>query len=79
MKQEDKELFCNSVRTEVKATGLMDTPETCWDFFIDKVRQQFWGDWGKGVFVVWHCKWCLHDIRLCGEIICRLNGSAWSS
>ena len=37
--QEDKENFCNSVRTEVKATGLLDTTDNCWDFFIDKVRQ----------------------------------------
>ena len=35
--QEDKENFCNSVRTEVKATGMMDTPDNCWDFFRDKV------------------------------------------
>ena len=31
-------MFCNSVRTEVKATGMMDTPDNCWEFFIDKVR-----------------------------------------
>ena len=37
--QEDKENFCNSVRTEVKATGLVDTTDNCWDFFIDKVCQ----------------------------------------
>lgn len=36
---EDKEAFCNAVRNEVKATGLMDTMENCWDFFIDKVRK----------------------------------------
>ena len=35
--QEDKENFCNSVRTELKATGLLDTTDNCWDFFIDKV------------------------------------------
>lgn len=36
--QEDKEMFCNSVRTEVKATGMIDTPDNCWDAFIDRVR-----------------------------------------
>jgi dynein heavy chain len=33
---EDKEAFSNAVRNEVKAAGLMDTNENCWDFFIDK-------------------------------------------
>lgn len=36
---EDKEAFCNAVRNEVKATGLLDTVENCWDFFINKVRK----------------------------------------
>jgi hypothetical protein len=35
--QEDKDTFCNAVRTEVKATGMLDSPENCWDFFINKV------------------------------------------
>lgn len=35
--QEDKDNFCNAVRNEVKGTGLLDTPENCWDFFISKV------------------------------------------
>lgn len=38
--QEDKEQFCNAVRSEVKSAGLMDTPENLWDFFIEKVRCQ---------------------------------------
>jgi dynein heavy chain len=37
--QEDKEGFCNAVRSEVKASGLLDTPEACWDFFIAKTRR----------------------------------------
>ena len=37
--QEDKDNFSNAVRNEVKASGLIDTPENCWDFFIDKVRK----------------------------------------
>ncbi|XP_011314378.1 dynein beta chain, ciliary-like [Fopius arisanus] len=30
----------NSVRNEVKQTGMMDTKENCWKFFIDRVRRQ---------------------------------------
>ncbi|KAI8473051.1 MAG: flagellar outer dynein arm heavy chain beta [Monoraphidium minutum] len=37
--QEDKEGFCNAVRGEVKASGQLDTPEACWDFFIAKTRR----------------------------------------
>lgn len=36
---EDKEEFCNAVRNEVKAAGLLDSVENCWDFFIQKVRR----------------------------------------
>ncbi|KAF6251999.1 flagellar outer dynein arm heavy chain beta [Scenedesmus sp. NREL 46B-D3] len=36
---EDKDTFCNAVRNEVKATGLLDTNDNCWDFFINKVRR----------------------------------------
>uniref|UniRef100_A0A4W3K7X4 Dynein axonemal heavy chain 17 n=1 Tax=Callorhinchus milii TaxID=7868 RepID=A0A4W3K7X4_CALMI len=30
----------NSMRNEVKAVGLQDTNDTCWKFFIEKVRRQ---------------------------------------
>ncbi|XP_053593671.1 dynein beta chain, ciliary [Microplitis demolitor] len=30
----------NTLRNEVKLTGLMDTRENCWKFFIDRVRKQ---------------------------------------
>ena len=36
--QEDKDLFCNSVRNEVKQAGMVDSADNCWDFFIDKVH-----------------------------------------
>ena len=36
---EDKDDMSNSVRSEVKAAGIIDTAENCWDFFIDKVRR----------------------------------------
>lgn len=35
--QDDEENFCNSVRAEVKAAGILDSPENCWSFFIEKV------------------------------------------
>lgn len=34
--QEDKENFCNAVRAEVKAAGMLDSPANCWAFFINK-------------------------------------------
>lgn len=34
---QDKDTFINAVRNEVKATGMLDSPENCWKFFIDKV------------------------------------------
>lgn len=36
---EDKEAFCNAVRSECKAAGILDTMENLWEFFIDKVGQ----------------------------------------
>ena len=35
--QEEKEGFCNDVRPVVKAAGILDTTENCWDFFIEQV------------------------------------------
>ena len=37
--QEDKDGFCNAVRSEVKASGLLDTADACWDYFIAKTRR----------------------------------------
>ena len=36
---EDRDNFSNAVRNEVKSAGLIDTPEACWDFFIEKCRK----------------------------------------
>lgn len=36
---EDVEAFSGSVRNEVKAAGIMETPENLWDFFIEKIRR----------------------------------------
>ena len=36
---EDKDNVCNSVRSEVKQAGVIDSAENCWDFFIEKVRK----------------------------------------
>ncbi len=30
---------CLQVRNEVKAAGLVDTPENCWQFCIERVRK----------------------------------------
>ena len=31
-------LVLGQVRNEVKASGLQDTPDNCWQFFIERVR-----------------------------------------
>lgn len=36
---EDVENFSNSVRNDVKAAGVMETPENLWDCFIAKIRK----------------------------------------
>ena len=33
------ENIINGVRNEVKGAGLVDTRETCWKFFIERVRR----------------------------------------
>ena len=35
---EDKDNIINAIRPEVKAAGVMDSVENCWEYFIDKVR-----------------------------------------
>ncbi|KAG5306381.1 DYHC protein, partial [Pseudoatta argentina] len=37
---DDMDNIINAVRNEVKQTGLIDTKENCWKFFIDRVRRQ---------------------------------------
>ncbi|NXM72263.1 DYH9 protein, partial [Serilophus lunatus] len=37
---EEVENIISSVRNEVKGRGLVDSRDTCWKFFIDRVRQQ---------------------------------------
>lgn len=34
---EERDAFVSAVRTEAKAAGVMDTPDTLWQFFIAKV------------------------------------------
>ena len=36
---DDKDNIINAVRPEVKAAGLMDSRDNCWNFFIDRVRK----------------------------------------
>lgn len=37
---DEVENIIGSVRPEVRASGMMDTRENCWKFFIDRVRRQ---------------------------------------
>lgn len=37
---DEVENIIGSVRPEVRGSGLMDTRENCWKFFIDRVRRQ---------------------------------------
>ncbi|XP_018352750.1 PREDICTED: dynein heavy chain 9, axonemal-like [Trachymyrmex septentrionalis] len=37
---DEAENIINAMRNEVKQTGLIDTKENCWKFFIDRVRRQ---------------------------------------
>jgi dynein heavy chain len=37
--QDDKDNVLNGIRPEVKAAGLMDSPDICWNFFLDRVRK----------------------------------------
>lgn len=37
---DEVENIINSVRNEVKGQGLVDSRETCWKFFIERVRRQ---------------------------------------
>uniref|UniRef100_A0AAQ5YU21 Dynein axonemal heavy chain 17 n=1 Tax=Amphiprion ocellaris TaxID=80972 RepID=A0AAQ5YU21_AMPOC len=37
---DEVENIIGSMRPEVRSSGLMDTRETCWKFFIDRVRRQ---------------------------------------
>jgi hypothetical protein len=53
--QEDKDNLCNAVRNEVKGAGLLDSPDNCWDFFINKASTApgGLGAWGPGGLGAW--------------------------
>ena len=34
---EERDAFCAAMRNEAKAAGVQDTPDTLWEFFLDKV------------------------------------------
>ena len=36
--QEDKDEIVNSIRMQVKAAGIVDTTDNCWEFFLDRIR-----------------------------------------
>lgn len=50
--QEDKENIVNAIRAEVKAAGVMDSTDNCWEWFIDKVARLGALDWG-GFKIIW--------------------------
>ena len=37
---DDKENIINSMRNEVKASGIIDTNDNCYDYFLSKVKEQ---------------------------------------
>merc|ERR1719502_41772 len=37
--QDEKDQCINSVRKEVKAAGIAETPDNCWNFYVNKCRQ----------------------------------------
>lgn len=50
--QDDEvENVIGSVRPEVRSSGLVDTRENCWKFFIDRVRRQLKVSWTNSVCV----------------------------
>lgn len=38
--EEEVDMIITSIRVELKALGLLDTRENCWNFFIDRIRRQ---------------------------------------
>uniref|UniRef100_A0A673MZ54 Dynein beta chain, ciliary-like n=1 Tax=Sinocyclocheilus rhinocerous TaxID=307959 RepID=A0A673MZ54_9TELE len=38
--EEEVDMIVTSVRVELRALGLLDTRENCWNFFIDRIRRQ---------------------------------------
>lgn len=38
--EEEVDMIVTSIRVELKALGLLDTRENCWNFFIDRIRRQ---------------------------------------
>ncbi|KTG04987.1 hypothetical protein cypCar_00006303 [Cyprinus carpio] len=38
--EEEVDMIVTSIRVELRALGLLDTRENCWNFFIDRIRRQ---------------------------------------
>lgn len=38
--EEEVDMIITSIRVELRALGLLDTRENCWNFFIDRIRRQ---------------------------------------
>ncbi|TNN81601.1 Dynein heavy chain 9, axonemal [Liparis tanakae] len=48
---DEMESIIGTVRSEVRGSGVMDTRENCWRFFIDRVRRQLKGDGASPVII----------------------------
>ena len=57
--QEDKDNAINAIRPEVKAAGLMDSTDQCWEFFVSKVRRQL------------HIVLCMSPVGAAFRVRCR--------
>ena len=57
--QEDKDNAINGIRAEVKAAGQIDSPDVCWDFFVQKVRKNL------------HLVLCMSPVGAAFRVRCR--------
>ena len=57
--QEDKDNAINAIRAEVKAAGLMDSSDNCWEFFVTKVRKNL------------HVVLCMSPVGAAFRVRCR--------
>ncbi|KAL1498812.1 hypothetical protein AB1Y20_014117 [Prymnesium parvum] len=57
--QEEKDNIINSIRPELKAAGIMDSIDNCWEYYIDKVRRNL------------HTVLCMSPVGSAFRIRCR--------
>lgn len=66
---DEVENIIGSMRPEVRASGLMDTRENCWKFFIDRVRRQLKVNQSDK----YRTKSCLCSLLLCISLLVTLR------